>query len=62
MLVPKEELDMGRPRVTIKRISQWESASRQMVAEMMILAGEAVGALGRCALDHGWRGQARRGC
>ncbi|KXZ48125.1 hypothetical protein GPECTOR_30g221 [Gonium pectorale] len=44
--VPYAHLDRGRPSVSIRRISQWESASRSLVAEMMILAGEAVGAIG----------------
>jgi hypothetical protein len=44
--VPGEDLDAGRPRVAIHRISQWESPSRGLVAEMMIIAGEAAGRLG----------------
>ncbi|KAG2484219.1 hypothetical protein HYH03_016954 [Edaphochlamys debaryana] len=44
--VPYSHLDRARPGVTISRISQWESASRSLVAEMMILAGEAVGTIG----------------
>lgn len=41
-----DELDNVRPAVTCTKLSQWESAARTMIAEMMILAGEAVGTLG----------------
>lgn len=44
--MPPEQLDRARPAVTVTRISQWESASRSLVAEMMILTGEAVGTVG----------------
>jgi exoribonuclease-2 len=44
--VPLQDLDSSEPRIKIQKISQWESAARMTVAEMMILAGEAVGALG----------------
>ncbi|KAL4445906.1 hypothetical protein ABPG77_009105 [Micractinium sp. CCAP 211/92] len=47
------------PEVTIEEECQHESPSRQMVAEMMILAGEAVGELGRrLAVPLPYRGQA----
>ncbi|KAL4425691.1 hypothetical protein ABPG75_009707 [Micractinium tetrahymenae] len=47
------------PEVTIEEECQHESPSRQMVAEMMVLAGEAVGELGRClAVPLPYRGQA----
>eukprot|EP00775_Hariotina_reticulata_P005095 gene5095-5336_t len=56
--VPLEDLDCPTPAITCTKVSQWESASRMMVAEMMILAGEAVGRLGK---EHGlplpYRGQ-----
>ncbi|GLC44119.1 hypothetical protein PLESTM_001558100, partial [Pleodorina starrii] len=56
--VPYSHLDRARPAVTITRVSQWESASRALVAEMMILAGEAVGAIGsEAALPLPYRGQ-----
>lgn len=37
--VPLSDLDSLRPRVEVTRLDQSASASRQMVAEMMILAG-----------------------
>jgi len=46
LAVPLGDLDSTDPCIKIEKISQWESAARMMVAEMMILAGEAVGALG----------------
>ena len=49
--VAPAELDAVRPKIVVKRISQWESPSRSLVAEMMILAGEAVGRLGE---GRGW--------
>ena len=42
------DLDSLQPRVSIERLDPGASASRQLVAEMMILAGEAVGLLGGC--------------
>jgi exoribonuclease-2 len=57
--VPIEDLNSSAPQVAIKKISQWESPSRVLVAEMMILAGEVVGALGTAAaLPLPYRGQA----
>ena len=44
MHVPAGDLSARTPTVSISRISQWESAARTAVAEMMILAGEAAGA------------------
>ncbi len=44
--VAESQLDAGRPNVHLKRLSQWDSPSRSLVAEMMILAGEALGRLG----------------
>ena len=41
--VPRSDLGAVTPRVGVRRVSQWESAARQTVAEMMILAGEAAG-------------------
>lgn len=38
--------DTDSPRVSIESMDQHESRSRQMVAEMMILAGEVAGKLG----------------
>ncbi len=55
--VPPEQLDAARPAVSLRRVSQWESASRGLVAECMIAAGEAVGALGEA---EGWQGVTRR--
>ncbi|MEW5298704.1 MAG: hypothetical protein WDW38_000552 [Sanguina aurantia] len=56
--VPRGDLDASRPRVSMRSISQWTSASRGMVAEMMILAGEAVGRVGVAAgLALPYRGQ-----
>mmetsp|Transcript_28093 Transcript_28093/g.75873 ORF Transcript_28093/g.75873 Transcript_28093/m.75873 type:complete len:959 (+) Transcript_28093:112-2988(+) len=56
--VPKEDMDNLYPRVNIRRLSQWESASRLMIAEMMILAGEGVGKLGaRVGLPLPYRAQ-----
>lgn len=56
--VAASELDAGRPKVTIDRISQWESPSRGAVAEMMIIAGEAAGLIGmRAALPLPFRSQ-----
>ncbi|EFJ50853.1 hypothetical protein VOLCADRAFT_103637 [Volvox carteri f. nagariensis] len=56
--VPYSHLDRARPAVTISRISQWDSPSRSLVAEMMILAGEAVGAIGaEAALPLPYRSQ-----
>ena len=37
--VPYSDLDSLRPRVEVNRLDQSASVSRQMVAEMMILAG-----------------------
>jgi hypothetical protein len=57
--VPFDDLNSSAPQVAIKKISQWESPSRVLVAEMMILAGEVVGALGTAAaLPLPYRGQA----
>ena len=50
VLVPHSDLDASRPRVGITRLSQWESPSRALVAEMMILAGEVAGIIGGCVL------------
>ncbi len=50
--VPREHLDRVRPAVTITRVSQWDSPSRNLVAEMMILAGEAVGTIGERTRAH----------
>lgn len=48
-----QDIDAAQPRVTVKRLSQQDSPSRGLVAEMMILAGEAIGALGAlCTLCH----------
>ncbi|GIL47259.1 hypothetical protein Vafri_4119 [Volvox africanus] len=56
--VPYADLDRARPAVNITRISQWDSASRGLVAEMMILAGEAIGTIGaEAALPLPYRGQ-----
>lgn len=56
--VPEEDLDVSRPRVSLSGIKSQQSASRQMVAEMMILAGEAVGVLGsEAGLPLTYRGQ-----
>ena len=44
--VPLEDLDSPSPRVEVKRLSQADSVSRGLVAEMMILAGEAIGQYG----------------
>ncbi|KAF5829392.1 hypothetical protein DUNSADRAFT_16161 [Dunaliella salina] len=56
--VPEEDMDNLYPRVNIRRLSQWESASRLMIAEMMILAGEGVGKLGaRVGLPLPYRAQ-----
>ncbi|GLI58810.1 hypothetical protein VaNZ11_000576 [Volvox africanus] len=56
--VPYAHLDRARPSVNITRISQWDSASRGLVAEMMILAGEAIGTIGaEAALPLPYRGQ-----
>lgn len=44
--VSASQLDMRRPAVAVTRISQWESISRSLVAEMMIMAGEALGVIG----------------
>jgi exoribonuclease II len=46
MEVAPEDLASRRPAIKITRLSQFESAARMMVAEMMILAGEAAGHLG----------------
>eukprot|EP00879_Flechtneria_rotunda_P004803 GHRR01005075.1.p1 GENE.GHRR01005075.1~~GHRR01005075.1.p1 ORF type:complete len:775 (+),score=250.97 GHRR01005075.1:386-2710(+) len=52
------DLDRKLPGITCTKLSQWESAARLMVAEMMILAGEAVGSLGASAgLPLPYRGQ-----
>jgi hypothetical protein len=39
--VPRDALGDASPPISITRLSQWESAARVMVAEMMILAGGA---------------------
>lgn len=58
MDVPFSDLSSPKPAITITRLSQWESAARVMVAEMMILAGEAAGDLGRrMSLPLPYRGQ-----
>jgi hypothetical protein len=44
--VDPHALDAPRPPVTLTRVSQLDSASRGMVAELMVLAGHAVGVLG----------------
>ncbi|GIL70477.1 hypothetical protein Vretifemale_1219, partial [Volvox reticuliferus] len=60
--VPYSHLDRARPSVNITRISQWDSASRGLVAEMMILAGEAIGTIGeRWVLPGGCMSSAGRG-
>jgi exoribonuclease-2 len=46
MEVGEEQLDAASPVVTITRLSQFDSPSRQLVAEAMVLAGQAVGTLG----------------
>lgn len=44
------QLDSGlRPEVDVAAEPMHESPSRQLVAEMMILAGEVIGDLGKCA-------------
>uniref|UniRef100_A0A383WAQ3 RNB domain-containing protein n=1 Tax=Tetradesmus obliquus TaxID=3088 RepID=A0A383WAQ3_TETOB len=56
--VEQAQLDALRPAVSCTKLSQWESAARLMVAEMMILAGEAVGSLGAAQqLPLPYRGQ-----
>lgn len=45
-LVPEADLDAERPRVSVTGLRPWESPSRTLVAEMMILAGEAIGKFG----------------
>ncbi|GFR46827.1 hypothetical protein Agub_g8463, partial [Astrephomene gubernaculifera] len=47
--VPASHLDRVRPGVRVAALRPWESAARGLVAEMMILAGEAVGELGSSA-------------
>jgi exoribonuclease-2 len=57
-VVPRDSLSAAAPPVTITKISQWESAGRVLVAEMMILAGEAAGDYGRrSGLPLPFRGQ-----
>lgn len=56
--VDLDQLDASAPGITCTKLSQWESAARMLVAEMMILAGEAVGQLGAAAsLPLPFRGQ-----
>ena len=50
------DLDALQPRASVERLDPGASASRQLVAEMMILAGEAVGLLGGCGSRSGSRG------
>lgn len=50
--VADSDLDSLQPCVSVERLDPGASVSRQLVAEMMILAGEAVGLLGgRGSLD-----------
>lgn len=42
----------GAPEVDVVAENTWESASRLLVAEMMILAGEVIGDLGACSSGH----------
>ena len=57
MHVACSDLDSLQPHVSVERLDPGASASRQLVAEMMILAGEAVGLLGGCGSRSGSRGQ-----
>ena len=41
----------GDAVVSIAAMDQWASPSRQLVSEMMVLAGEAVAAFGACILS-----------
>lgn len=57
--VEVERADTDEPEVSITVEDQWASPSRQMVAEMMILAGEVAGLLGGAlGLPLPYRGQA----
>lgn len=56
--VNESDLDELDPGVTVTRVSQFESPSRRLVAEMMIAAGEAAGTLGaREGIPLPYRGQ-----
>ena len=57
MHVACSDLDSLQPRVSVERLDPGASTSRQLVAEMMILAGEVVGLLGGCGSKSGSRGQ-----
>ncbi|PRW58916.1 ribonuclease [Chlorella sorokiniana] len=58
-MVSVEGAHEEEPRITIEEEDQYASPARQLVAEMMILAGEAVGELGRqLGVPLPYRGQA----
>ena len=59
MHVACSDLDSLQPRVSVERLDPGDSASRQLVAEMMILAGEVVGLLGGCGYRSRSRGQSQ---